>query len=375
LDFVSITLDRENPYKIFSSLNSTGVDLAESDLIRNHVFMELQPDEQDAFDDGPWHDLEQHFIDKTTGEVQSTEFADFFREAMMRKGGNIPKNSIFVQFEKSHKSGGFKPRDVLSEFQKQARSYDIIRGTPHPSPIVERDLARLRVLKTKSAYPLVLRLFELHQEESLHETDLASALRAISGFVLRRAITGATTRFYGQWFCAACRELGDAPLANLRKFLRDKGWPTDADVTSAFVKVNLYSNIYARAILEGIEREQQHESEPVDLAGCSVEHVLPQAIIGDDADGNFWRTSLGENWKAAHEAVLHSPGNLTLVGADYNALMQNRDFVHKKRALMKSKVSLNDYFQSPELARWDQDTIRTRALKMAEVVCQVWIGP
>jgi hypothetical protein len=166
-----------------------------------------------AFDDGPWHNLEQHFIDKT-GEVQSTDFAAFFREAMMRKGGNISKNSIFVQFEKSHKSGEFKPRDVLNEFQKQAGSYDIIRGMdPHPSPVVERDLVRLRVLETKSANPLILRLFELHQEERLHETDLASALRAISGFVLRRAITRETTRFYGQWFCAACRELGDAPLA------------------------------------------------------------------------------------------------------------------------------------------------------------------
>jgi uncharacterized protein with ParB-like and HNH nuclease domain len=39
LEFVRINLDGENPYKIFHSLNSTGVDLSPADLIRNFVFM------------------------------------------------------------------------------------------------------------------------------------------------------------------------------------------------------------------------------------------------------------------------------------------------------------------------------------------------
>jgi uncharacterized protein with ParB-like and HNH nuclease domain len=62
LSLVVITIDRENPYEIFESLNATGLPLAESDLIRNHVFMQIPIAEQDDFDRTHWQPLELHFI-------------------------------------------------------------------------------------------------------------------------------------------------------------------------------------------------------------------------------------------------------------------------------------------------------------------------
>ncbi|HEY7404280.1 MAG TPA: DUF262 domain-containing protein [Candidatus Angelobacter sp.] len=50
LMFVHINLDSENPYTIFSSLNSTGKELSEADLIRNFVFMHVPLETQDEFD-------------------------------------------------------------------------------------------------------------------------------------------------------------------------------------------------------------------------------------------------------------------------------------------------------------------------------------
>jgi uncharacterized protein with ParB-like and HNH nuclease domain len=44
VEFVHINLDGENPYKIFRSLNSTGVDLSSADLIRNFVFTHVSND-------------------------------------------------------------------------------------------------------------------------------------------------------------------------------------------------------------------------------------------------------------------------------------------------------------------------------------------
>ena len=48
LQIVNITLDRDvdDAQAIFESLNSTGKELSESDLIRNYVLMGLKPDEQ-----------------------------------------------------------------------------------------------------------------------------------------------------------------------------------------------------------------------------------------------------------------------------------------------------------------------------------------
>ncbi len=53
-EFMCATLEAENAYNIFKSLNSTGVPLGPSDLIRNFVFMHVAPDEQDEFDRTLW---------------------------------------------------------------------------------------------------------------------------------------------------------------------------------------------------------------------------------------------------------------------------------------------------------------------------------
>ncbi len=48
LQIVNITLDRtvDDSQLIFESLNSTGMDLSQSDLDRNYILMGLEPDEQ-----------------------------------------------------------------------------------------------------------------------------------------------------------------------------------------------------------------------------------------------------------------------------------------------------------------------------------------
>ena len=62
LAFVSITLDAEqNPWAIFETLNARGVVLKQSDLIRNHMFMQVPLGEQDDFDDKHWRAFEQLF--------------------------------------------------------------------------------------------------------------------------------------------------------------------------------------------------------------------------------------------------------------------------------------------------------------------------
>src|SRR5262245_41181762 len=51
LNLVAVVIDGENPYEIFDSLNSTGLPLEESDLIRNFVFMDIPVAKKQEFDD------------------------------------------------------------------------------------------------------------------------------------------------------------------------------------------------------------------------------------------------------------------------------------------------------------------------------------
>lgn len=49
---------QDDPQLIFESLNSTGMDLSKSDLIRNYILMGLNPDEQESIYKNYWYPME-----------------------------------------------------------------------------------------------------------------------------------------------------------------------------------------------------------------------------------------------------------------------------------------------------------------------------
>jgi hypothetical protein len=118
----------------------------------------------------------------------------------------------------------------------------------------------------------------------------------------------------------------------------------------------------------------QAKSEPVLLDGCSIEHVMPQTVDEGEDDGRAWIAALGDPWRPVHAEWLHTPGNLTLVGADYNGEMSNRPFEIKKPVLAESKVYLNEHFKAETLKAWSKEQIEERAKLLAEVAIKVWPG-
>ncbi len=373
LDFVLIVLDGENPYKIFKSLNSTGVDLGQGDLIRNHVFMAVSINYQDAFDDNYWRPLEKHF--EEGGKLNGSLFASFFRDLLMSEGNYVVENAVYEAFEKKYPLSQIEPLNLISDLKCQAKHYDLIRGgSSHANSQVNQALQALRNLNITTSYPLLLALLSLYEKQQLTDKELVEALQTISGFVLRRYICGESSRGYNRLFCTACRELKDKPLVNLKKYLKGRGWPSNELFIPAFQRTKLYTGNYALAVLQGLELALQEDSEPVLLHNCQIEHVMPQTIA-DDTNGNTWKKALGDDWRRIHTEWLHTPGNLTLIGDDYNNDMKNKPFEEKQPTLRRSKVYLNQYFAPLDLITWDEQEITKRAQELAQIAARVWVGP
>lgn len=370
LDFVSITLNGESPYKIFKSLNSTGVDLGQQDLIRNHVFMSLPLSEQDQFDEEQWRPIEDYFTHN--GQLDGKAMAGFFRDTFMNDGTYIKADSVADEFERRHPADVIDPYRVVSRFRSALRLYKIMYGTDrHVASGVTEAIARLRRLDVTTANPLVLSLLEMCEAGDLTITELKQGVDAISSFVLRRSICSEKTRQYGHWFCAACKDLRLKGLDGMRNALHQRGWPDDDRFREAFLRYPLYGSDYGRVILEALEVSVQNPQEPVLLDECTIEHVLPQTIP-DDTDGQTWRTTLGPDWETVHSKWLHTPGNLTLVGSDYNSSMQNRPFAIKKLTLGTSRVYLNKHFSDPTLMTWSEPEIVQRGQELARLSIKLW---
>jgi uncharacterized protein with ParB-like and HNH nuclease domain len=88
LMFVEISLDRmqDNAQRIFESMNSTGLDLSQADLIRNYILMNLTSIEQNNIYKKYWE-----IIEKATKINALNKMPEFIRDFLTYKTKNISK--------------------------------------------------------------------------------------------------------------------------------------------------------------------------------------------------------------------------------------------------------------------------------------------
>ena len=365
LDFVMITLEKdENAYKIFSSLNAKGLPLAEADLIRNHVFMNVPFDEQEVFDKVHWRPLETHF--ERAGDLDGQLMTAFFRDILMSEGRYVGKNETYEAFQRTIGPRLSDPKTVAEGLLREADYYDILRSVrPHPSAALEEALQRVRELDTSTTYPLLLALLDMEWKGQISVEDLATCFQMVASFILRRYICQQSSRAYGRWFVAAVDHVGGSePVRNLASFLKLKRWPVDEEFKEQLVKYRLYGSAYARQVLLAVELAHPHK-ERANLSNAQIEHVMPQTLTEQ------WKEMLGEDYSTDYWQWGDTLGNLTLTA--YNQNLSNRPFAEKKEAFAQSNILLNRYFRDCET--WTKREIETRGKLLSEMATQIWAGP
>lgn len=364
LEFMSATLETENAYNIFKSLNSIGVPLQQSDLIRNFVFMHMVPDEHDEFDHDLWAPLEHRFSG-ATGTLDEELFSRFFRDFLMSNGDYIRPDETFAAFELRYEATDFSPQGLAATLDQYAVYYETINGTSKDADkSVSGALRMLNALESSTTYPLLLKLFSLRQAGTLDNQALARAITMLRDFIMRRYITGESSRGYGRLFLGGCKLKHDNTLQALNDYLLKRTWPDDRRFKEAFVLFPLYERGYSRHVLETLERASNHK-EPADLSDSQIEHVMPQTLT------DIWKIDLGEDWERIHADWLHRPGNLTLSG--YNAPLSNASFAEKRELYEQSNVVITR--ELAQFARWGEEEIRLRGEKLAETAAGIWSGP
>ena len=101
LIFVDIALDRQkdDPQRIFESLNSTGLELSQADLIRNYILMGLPRTKQEEVYTNYWEIIEKNAKDET---LNKTRVSDFIRDYLTLKNKEIPTIALT-----SHRTGRY----------------------------------------------------------------------------------------------------------------------------------------------------------------------------------------------------------------------------------------------------------------------------
>jgi predicted transport protein len=369
---VDVTLDRgtDDPQLIFESLNSTGIDLSQSDLIRNYILMRLPEKQQTELYDSYWSKLESLF------RGSEKTFDAFLRDylAFKTKASKQEKaDEIYQAFRRSFAAlqescGGLE--SLLAEMLRFGRYHAAFSiGTPLVAELSD-DLARLRRLVDVPAI-LVMRLFDCHDRcKTLTANQFRQAIHAMESFVFRRAICGEQTRSYWQIFANLAYRIDEQkPLEDLRVGLarqRDAyRFPSDADFRRELLLRDIYGLRVCGYLLDRLENHGSKE--PSNTTGYTIEHIMPQ----NEKLPEEWQTMLGKEWKKIQATWLHRLGNLTLTG--YNSTYSDRPFEDKKTipgGFNESSVRLNKFVR--EQLQWTPTEMEQRSKLLADRALEIW---
>lgn len=373
LQIVNITLDRisDDAQAIFESLNSTGKELSESDLIRNYVLMGLEQSEQMYVYEHLWRPMEQLFA----YETQSSAMDSFFRHYLTMKSSRIPKQGrVYEEFKAYHLNCEFSSiRELCQDLFVYAKYYtDIVLRRSNDVELRQlyEDIVELRM---EVSYPFLLNVHHDWEEKIITDDNLKEILRLCISYVLRRNICDIATNSLNKTFAVLKNAINTEDYMNSIKaffILQDtyKEFPDNDKFSEAFVTRNIY-NMRARNYI--LSRLENYENKaPIIIENYTIEHIMPQ----NKELSIEWQRDLGDNWKEIQKKYLHTIGNLTLTA--YNSEMGDRPFMEKmnmKGGFKESALRLNKYVVS--LSKWNEDAIQKRAQELTEKAQQIWPYP
>ncbi len=368
---VALEKDKDNPQLIFESLNSTGLDLSQADLIRNYILMGQEIKLQTELYEKYWFPMEQSY-----GNEYTASFDWFMRDYLSVKTGAIPRidrvHDEFKNYAQNNKTPS-NITEVVQDIHKFSGYYVNMVLHKEPDVDLQKKFRNISRLKVDVSYPFFLPVYNDYATGIITKDEFSEIISLVENYVFRRAICGIPTNSLNKTFATLYKYIQKTNYLEGVKVafqLMDsyKRFPTDSEFEKEIVAKDVYNFRNRNYLLSRLENFKRKELVNVD--DYTIEHILPQ---NPDLSSE-WQTMLGVKWKEVQEQYLHSLGNLTLTG--YNSELSDRPFSQKKTiegGFNDSPIRLNEFLRKIDV--WNEEQIQLRAKELADKAKQIWYAP
>jgi uncharacterized protein with ParB-like and HNH nuclease domain/predicted transport protein len=372
LSIVDVILERgkDNPQLIFESLNSTGLDLSQADLIRNYILMGQPHNKQNNLYEKYWYPMEQSFGDNIGS------LAWFIRDYLTMKESAIPRIDLVYETYKNFmpfKNGFSSVLEAVKSLHRYSKYYVRTALLKEEDPLLLKKFKEIAKLKIDTSYPFILAVYSDYEDEVISKNEFIEILGIITNYVFRRAICGIPTNSLNKTFATLYKKIKrETYLESIKAafILMDsyRRFPSDAEFNNDIQIKDVYNFRSRNYLLESLENWDRKET--LNAENYTIEHILPQ----NPNTPIEWIHELGEEWETVKEKFLHTLGNLTLTG--YNSELSDNSFSEKKTihgGFDNSPLFLNESVRKE--SKWDENAIQNRAATLAERALLVWNSP
>ncbi len=368
LMIVEIALEKgkDDPQLIFESMNSKGIELTQTDLIRNYIVMETEIEKQEGFYNKYWRAMEEDF------KQNKKLFDRFVRHYLTIKIREIPNiNKVYVALKDYRQKERIGIENLLKDLQKYCGYFCRIAFKKEADKDLNKALGFLVDLEMDVIYPLLLELYSDYSDGVLSKDDFRRSIALIESYICRRAVCGLGTNSLNKVFSSFIKHIQKNEYFNSLKahfgyLTNNQRFPNNDEFKDCFITIDFYSFQKRKYFFERLENFDRKER--VYTHEYTTEHIMPQTLTEE------WERNLGENFQEIHNKYLHTIGNLTLTG--YNPEYSNKSFQEKRdmeKGFKDSPLRLNQGLR--DLESFGEEEIKKRANDLADLALKIWTYP
>jgi hypothetical protein len=353
--------DQESAFRIFSVLNSRGLDLSPADVLKAEIIGALPVDKQDAHT-AQWEDIED--------ELGRARFAELFGHVRMIHRKQKMKGTLIAEFREFVPTRKDPAKFIESELSPYADAYREITDQAFQSykyaDEINRQLAHLARLDNFDWQPPAIEVIARRRTDPDFILRFLSDLERLAyGLFLMRRDSSDRIRRYGKLLGSI--QAGDDLFADSSPLQLD-------DVEKKAVRACLDSDIYTVTrirlpLLLRLDELLSGGSAVYNTPIISVEHVLPQ----NPSAGSKWLADFPA--ESDREQWVHKLANLVLLTHRKNSQAGNLDFPDKKAKYFSSGAGVANFaLTSQVLAEntWTAEVLKRRQSNLIGEIEKLW---
>lgn len=398
--FVGIDLAHdEDEQQIFDTINSLGVKLTTSELLKNYFFDrdDIQFYEENWKEVFELNEEVKEYWDRTitTGRVKRTSIDLFFYSFLqikIQEGSykiNTEDKKEFSRVDKLFES--YKKfvkeyyDDDKKDLVKEIKVYALLFKKIFDPEIVSQPLSENCGIETINLLIFgldtsTLVSYILYVEKNQPDKDIKNNLyKTIESFIMRRMVSKVTAKNYNQLFTERLIHNKVLSKEMFIEYIDGQNdtlnyWPSDEEVENSFLESKL-TNKQASGILYLVEsklKERFHSTQLLGFNKYSLEHLMPKKWE------NHWGMPNHPYTPEDRNNILLTLGNLTIITQSLNSSIRDSEWSQKlngneNRAGLKQYAdgieTIKEYLDYP---KWDENTIKQRADYLSKKAISIW---
>lgn len=367
---IALEKDKDDPQKIFESLNSTGLDLSQGDLIRNYILMDLEREKQNLVYKNLWLPIENNCKISLGNEIKNY-VSDFIRDYLTLKNGKIPsKPKVFEEFKEFYDKNNDEQLEDIKNFSEEYSH--IIKPNTEKDKDIRKELENLKVLDQTVINTFLIGILRDYRENKIVKDEILEILKLLQSYIWRRFITEKPSNALNKIFQGMYLKISKDQkyYKSLEESLLNQDFSTDDELKEALKTKNVYKDKEKlRYVFKELENYNHNELIDFENEKITIEHIFPQK------PNKSWKEKYSDYELEEMKTFKDTISNLTLTGS--NANLGNKSFLEKRNddihGYKNSKLYLNKYLG--KLNEWNLSAMEGRFEDLFKNIVKIWKRP